>query len=148
MPTASLKKTYSAKPGEVTQKWWVIDAQDKVLGRLASRLALVLQGKNKPEYTPHVDTGDFVVVINCEKVALTRDKAGKKVYRRHTGWIGGLKEVSFTEMIEKHPERVIQLAVRRMLPKTRLGRKMFSKLKVYAGTEHPHAAQQPQTLEL
>ncbi|MHC5019585.1 MAG: 50S ribosomal protein L13 [Planctomycetota bacterium] len=117
-------------------------------GRLASRLALVLQGKHKPQYTPHVDTGDFVVVVNAEKIVLTRDKAGKKVYRRHTGWIGGLKEVSFTEMIAKHPERVIQLAVRRMLPKTRLGRKMFSKLKVYGGSEHPHTAQQPKTLEL
>jgi large subunit ribosomal protein L13 len=95
-----------------------------------------------------VDTGDFVVVVNAEKIVLTRDKAGKKVYRRHTGWIGGLKEVSFTEMIAKHPERVIQLAVRRMLPKTRLGRKMFSKLKVYGGSEHPHTAQQPKTLEL
>ena len=148
MQTASLTKTWNAKPGEVTQAWWILDAKDQVLGRLASRVARVLQGKNKPTYTPHVDTGDFVVVINAEHIVLTRNKANKKVYRYHTGWIGGLKETSFRDMIQSHPERVIQLAVRRMMPKTKLGRKMFGKLKAYAGDAHPHEAQQPVPLTL
>ncbi len=148
MQAAFLTKTWTAKPGEVTQRWWTLDAKDQVLGRLASRVARVLQGKNKPTYTPHVDTGDFVIVINAEHVVLTRDKANKKVYRYHTGWIGGLKETSFRDMIQTHPERVIQLAVRRMMPKTKLGRKMFGKLKVYAGNAHPHEAQQPAPLTL
>jgi len=148
MPSATLSKTWTAKQGEIAPRWWIIDAKGRVLGRMASRIALVLQGKHRATYTPHVDTGDYVVVINAKDVVLTREKAKKKVYRYHTLWIGGLKEVPFTEMIAKHPDRVIDLAVRRMIPKTGLGRAMMRKLKVYAGAEHPHAAQQPKPLEL
>ena len=141
-------KTFFANPQTIKQGWYVVDATDKVLGRLASRIAHHLRGKHKPEYTPHADTGDYIVVINAEKVALTGRKAEAKKYHRHTGYPGGIRETSFREMNENHPERVIELAVKGMLPKNKLGRAMFSKLKVYAGNEHCHHAQQPQPLEL
>ena len=141
-------KTYSAKPGEVNRDWYVVDAEDKTLGRLASEIAHRLRGKHKAEYTPHVDTGDYIVVINAEKVKVTGAKATDKIYHHHTGYPGGLKSVSFEKLIEKAPERVIQGAVKGMLPRNPLGRAMFRKLKVYAGSEHPHQAQQPQTLNI
>ncbi|MCB1853842.1 MAG: 50S ribosomal protein L13 [Pseudomonadales bacterium] len=141
-------KTYSAKAGEVNHDWFVVDAADKTLGRLASEIAHRLRGKHKPEYTPHVDTGDYIVVINAEKVRVTGAKATDKMYHRHTGYPGGLKSLSFEKLIDKAPERVIQGAVKGMLPRNPLGRAMFRKLKVYAGTEHPHAAQQPQALNI
>ena len=141
-------KTYSAKPGEVSRDWFVVDAADKTLGRLASEIAHRLRGKHKPEYTPHVDTGDYIVVINAEKVRVTGAKATDKMYHRHSGYPGGLKSMSFEKLIDKAPERVIQGAVRGMLPRNPLGRAMFRKLKVYAGAEHPHAAQQPQALNI
>lgn len=141
-------KTYSAKPGSVKQDWLLVDAADKTLGRLASEIALRLRGKHKPEYTPHVDTGDYIVVVNAEKVRVTGDKLKKKVYYRHSGYIGNLKETTLGKQLERAPERVIQAAVKGMLPRNPLGRSMFRKLKVYAGTEHPHTAQQPRTLEL
>jgi large subunit ribosomal protein L13 len=141
-----MKSTYLAKPGHDLSRWHVVDASDKVLGRLASRLAVILMGKHRPNYTPHVDTGDFVVVINAEKIKLTGRKAEKKVYIHHTGHIGGLVERPFKEMIVEKPEEVIELAVRRMLPKTKLGRHMFDKMKVYRGSKHPHAAQRPEPL--
>lgn len=141
-------KTFMAKAEEVQRKWYVVDAEGKPLGRLASEVAAILKGKNKPTYTPHVDTGDYVIILNAEKVALTGNKANKKVYRSHTGWAGGLKETSFKGMIEKKPERVIELAVKGMLPHNSLGRAMFKKLKVYKGTEHEHEAQKPEVLEI
>jgi large subunit ribosomal protein L13 len=141
-------KTYHAKPGEVEREWLVIDATDQVLGRLASQIAQILKGKNKPQYTPHVDTGDFVIVVNAEKVALTGNKAEKKIYYSHSGYIGGLKEVSYQRMLAKHPERIIEKAVKGMLPKNTLGRAMNRKLKVYAGPNHPHAAQKPREITL
>lgn len=141
-------KTYSAKVGEVQQDWFVVDAAEKTLGRLASEIAHRLRGKHKPEYTPHVDTGDYIVVINAEKVRVTGAKTTDKMYHHHTGYPGGLKSASFEKLIEKAPERVIQSAVKGMLPRNPLGRAMFKKLKVYAGAEHPHAAQQPQLLNL
>ena len=141
-------KTYHAKPGEVEREWLVIDATDKVLGRLATEVAQILKGKKKPQYTPHVDTGDFVIVINAEKIRLTGNKAEKKVYYSHSGYIGGLKEVSFARMLEKHPERIIEKAVKGMLPKNTLGRAMNRKLKVYAGPNHPHGAQKPREITL
>ena len=141
-------KTYHAKPGEVEREWLVIDATDKVLGRLATEVAQILKGKKKPQYTPHVDTGDFVIIINAEKIRLTGNKAEKKVYYSHSGYIGGLKEVSFQRMLEKHPERIIEKAVKGMLPKNTLGRAMNRKLKVYAGPNHPHAAQKPREITL
>jgi len=141
-------KTYYAKPGEVEQKWYVIDATDVVLGRLATKVATILKGKHKPTYTPHVDTGDFVIVINADKVRLSGNKAASKEYYRHSGFPGGLKMETFTQAMEKHPERVIEHAVKGMLPKNTLGRAMGMKLKVYAGSEHPHAAQQPEELKL
>ncbi len=141
-------KTYSAKPDTVQRDWYVIDASDKVLGRLASEVATRLRGKHKPEYTPHVDTGDYIVVINAEKVRVTGNKAKGKIYHRHTGYPGGLKSISFEKLIEKAPERTIQNAVKGMLPKGPLGRAMFKKLKVYAGDEHPHSAQQPLELNI
>jgi large subunit ribosomal protein L13 len=137
-----------AKPGEIQAKWLVVDATGQVLGRMATRLAMILMGKHRATYTPHVDTGDFVVVINAEKVRVTGGKESKKVYDWYTRYPGGRKVATFDDMIVKHPDRVIELAVRRMLPKSRLGVKMLSKLKVYAGAEHPHQAQQPETLEL
>jgi large subunit ribosomal protein L13 len=141
-------KTYHAKVGEVEREWLVIDATDQVLGRLASEIAQILKGKKKPQYTPHVDTGDFVVVINAEKIALTGNKAEQKIYYSHSGYIVGLKEVSFARMLEKHPERIIEKAVKGMLPKNTLGRAMNRKLKVYAGPNHPHAAQKPREITL
>jgi large subunit ribosomal protein L13 len=141
-------KTYSAKAGEVARDWFVVDAADKTLGRLAAEIAHRLRGKHKPEYTPHVDTGDYIVVINAEKVRVTGAKATDKMYHRHTGYPGGLKSLSFEQLIDKAPERVIQSAVKGMLPRNPLGRAMFNKLKVYAGSEHPHGAQQPQALNI
>jgi len=141
-------KTYMAKAGEVERKWYVVDVQGKVLGRAASEVAKILRGKHKPQYTPHVDTGDYVIVINADKVVLTGKKLDQKVYRRHTGWIGNLKETKYRHMLQKNPERVFELAVKRMLPSNSLGRKMFKKLKVYAGDKHNHQAQKPEVLEL
>ncbi len=141
-------KTFSAKPKEVKRDWFVIDATDKVLGRLAAEVARRLRGKHKPEYTPHVDTGDYIIVINAEKVSVTGNKANAKVYHHHTGHPGGLKTVAYRDMLERHPTRIIEKAVKGMLPKNKLGRAMFSKLRVYAHGEHVHAAQQPQHLEI
>ncbi|GAA4105357.1 MULTISPECIES: 50S ribosomal protein L13 [Zhongshania] len=141
-------KTLSAKPSDVIHDWYVVDAAEKTLGRLASEIAHRLRGKHKPEYTPHVDTGDYIVVVNAEKIRVTGNKASGKIYHHHTGYPGGLKSMSFEKLIDKAPERVIQGAVKGMLPKNPLGRAMFKKLKVYAGTEHPHAAQQPVELNI
>lgn len=141
-------KTYSAKAEDVARDWFVVDAADKTLGRLASEIAHRLRGKHKAEYTPHVDTGDYIVVINCEKVRVTGAKTTDKMYYHHTGYIGGIKSISFEKLIDKAPERVIQSAVKGMLPRNPLGRAMFRKLKVYAGDVHPHAAQQPQALNI
>lgn len=139
-------KTYSARAETVKHDWYVIDATDKTLGRLATDIANRLRGKHKPEFTPHVDTGDYIVVVNAEKVKVTGKKNRDKIYYRHSGYPGGMKAISFNEMIEKTPERVIQLAVKGMMPKNRLSRSMLGKLKVYAGAEHPHSAQQPKQL--
>lgn len=141
-------KTFSAKPAEVERDWYVVDATDKTLGRLSTEIARRLRGKHKPEFTPHVDTGDYIVVVNAEKVQLTGKKAVKKTYYHHTGYIGHLKSATFQQLIEKKPEKVIETAVKGMLPKNRLGRAMFKKLKVYAGPDHQHAAQQPKPLEI
>jgi large subunit ribosomal protein L13 len=141
-------KTYYAKPLEVEREWVLIDATDQVLGRVASVAAQILKGKHKPQYTPHVDTGDFVVVINADKIKVTGAKAADKIYYRHSGYVGGLKSETFTEAMEKHPERVIEHAVKGMLPKNTLGRAMGKKLKVYAGPEHPHAAQKPREIKI
>ncbi len=141
-------KTYSAKAEEVQRDWYVVDAEEKTLGRLAAEIAHRLRGKHKAEYTPHVDTGDYIVVINAEKVKVTGKKATDKIYHSHSGYPGGLKSISFEKLIDKAPERVLQSAVKGMLPRNPLGRAMFRKLKVYAGSEHPHAAQQPQTLNI
>ncbi len=140
--------TYVAKPGDIQRKWYVIDADGLVLGRLASEVAKILRGKNKPEYTPFLDTGDFVVIVNAAKVKLTGNKLAQKHYRYHTQYPGGLKEVKYESLMQKRPEKVIELAVKGMLPKNSLGRAMYKKLKVYAGPEHSHAAQQPQALQL
>jgi large subunit ribosomal protein L13 len=141
-------RTYSPKAGEVNRAWHVIDAQDVVLGRLATQAATLLRGKHKPIYAPHVDTGDFVVIVNAEKVALTGNKRDQAFVYRHSGFPGGLRKRSFGEMLEKQPERLLEQAIKGMLPHTRLGRAMASKLKVYAGPAHPHAAQQPQPFEI
>lgn len=141
-------KTYMAKKEEVDEKWWLVDAQGQVLGRLASRIAHILQGKHKPTYTPHLDTGDFVVVINAEKIVLTGKKPAQKKYKHYSGYPGGLKEVPAEELLKRKPTQVLRLAVRRMLPKNKLGRKMLTKLKIYAGGEHPHQAQTPEPLNL
>ncbi len=141
-------KTFSAKPHEVKRDWYIVDAEGKTLGRLASELARRLRGKHKPEYTPHVDTGDYIVVVNAEKIHVTGKKLDDKIYYRHTGYIGNLKEKNLRTLLDEHPEQVIELAVKGMLPKNPLGRAMYRKLKVYAGTEHPHTAQQPQALEI
>ncbi len=148
MKNARMHKTYMAKPGEVTREWYVVDASGKTLGRLATEIARILRGKHKPQYTPHVDVGDFVIVINAEKIAVTGRKLDQKRYYRHSGYPGGLRSITLRRMLEKHPERVIRLAVKGMLPKNRLGRRMLKKLKVYAGPEHPHQAQQPKPLDL
>lgn len=136
-------KTYSAKSEAVSRDWYIVDAAGKTLGRISSEIASRLRGKHKPEYTPHADTGDYIVVINAEKVRVTGNKAQDKIYHSHSGYPGGLKSISFEKLIEKAPERTIQSAVKGMLPKGPLGRAMFRKLKVYKGSEHPHAAQQP-----
>lgn len=141
-------QTYSARPGAVDRDWYVVDATDKTLGRLASEIAQRLRGKHKPEYTPHVDTGDYIVVVNAEKVRVTGAKRRDKRYHRHTGYPGALKTRSFEKLIEQAPERVIQGAVKGMLPRNPLGRAMFRKLKVYAGDSHPHTAQQPRPLQI
>jgi large subunit ribosomal protein L13 len=141
-------KTVSAKNETVKRDWYVVDATDKTLGRLASELATRLRGKHKPVFTPHVDTGDYLVVINAEKVATTGRKLTDKQYHRFTGYIGNLKTTSLRDMLAKHPERVLEIAVKGMLPKTPLGRAMFKKLKVYKGSEHPHTAQQPKELQI
>lgn len=141
-------KTFSAKPETVKRDWYVIDATDKVLGRVATEIARRLRGKHKPEYTPHVDTGDYIIVINADKIAVTGQKEWDKMYYHHTGYPGGIKSVSLDKQRNKHPERIIESAVRGMLPKNPLGRAMFRKLKVYRGAEHNHAAQQPKALEL
>lgn len=141
-------KTYSAKAESVVHDWFIVDAAGKTLGRMAAEIASRLRGKHKPEYTPHVDTGDYVVVINAEKVRVTGNKATDKIYYHHTGFVGGIKSISFEKLIDKAPERTIQTAVKGMLPRGPLGRAMFKKLKVYAGNEHPHAAQQPQELNI
>lgn len=141
-------KTYTAKPAEVRREWFVIDATDKVLGRLASEIARRLRGKHKPEFTPHVDTGDHIVVINAEKVRVTGNKANAKTYWRHSGFPGGIKSETFKELVSDHPERILETAVKGMLPKNPLGRQMIKKLHIYAGAEHRHQAQQPQPLEI
>ncbi len=141
-------KTYMPKASDVDRRWYLVDAEGKVLGRLATEIAAILRGKNKPEYTPHMDMGDFVVVVNADKVVLTGKKEQQKLYRRHTGYPSGLREVPFERMIATHPERVLEKAVRGMLPKNSLGRSMFRKLKVYAGPNHKHEAQKPEKIEL
>lgn len=141
-------KTYTVKAGEIEREWYVVDARDQVLGRLASEVARVLRGKHKPIYSPHLDVGDYVIVVNAEKVRLTGKKADQKEYFRHSGYMGGEKLIPFRRMQQRHPDRVIRLAVRGMLPKNTLGRRMLRKLKVYAGPEHPHAPQAPRPLEL
>lgn len=141
-------KTYVTKPAEIERAWYVVDAEGQTLGRLASKVATILRGKHKPIYNPAVDCGDFVIVLNADKIAVTGRRLEQKKYYRHSLYIGGLKEISLRDQLQKHPERVIESAVRGMLPKNALGRKMYKKLKVYAGAEHPHAAQLPQPLEL
>jgi large subunit ribosomal protein L13 len=136
-------KTYSAKPHEVEKNWYLIDAEGQTLGRLATEIANILRGKNKPEYTPHIDTGDFVVVVNADKVVITGKKASDKFYWRHSGYPGGFKTITYEKLMEKHPTRALEKAVKGMLPHNTLGRTQFLKLKVYAGPEHPHQAQQP-----
>jgi large subunit ribosomal protein L13 len=141
-------RTYTPKPGDVQRDWYVIDATDVVLGRLATHVATLLRGKHKPTFAPHVDGGDFVIVINAGKVALSGNKREQKMAYNHSGYPGGLRAVAYGDLLEKHPERAVERAVRGMLPKTTLGRGQFGKLKVYAGAEHPHAAQQPKPFEI
>jgi large subunit ribosomal protein L13 len=141
-------KTFSAKSHEIKREWFVVDAQGQTLGRLATRVATILRGKHKPIYTPHVDCGDYVIVVNAGKINVTGQKLDKKLYYRHSMYPGGLRQVSLRRQLQIHPDRIIEAAVRGMLPKNRLGRKMFKKLKIYAGPDHPHQAQQPKSLEL
>ncbi len=141
-------KTFVAKEREVHRKWYLVDAEDKILGRLATQIAMRLRGKHKPIFTPHADTGDFIVVVNAEKVALSGKKWDKKIYYRHSGYIGGLKEISARKLLEKKPEDVLRYAVRGMLPKNSLGRRQLKKLKIYVGPENPHEAQQLEALEI
>ncbi len=141
-------KTYVVKPSDIKREWYLVDAGGKTLGRLASEIAKILQGKHKPIYTPHLDVGDYVIVINAEKVRVTGKKLDQKIYYRHSGYPGGLKSISLREQLKKHPTRVIRTAVKGMLPKNRLGRKMIKKLKVYSGDSHPHQAQKPKLLEI
>jgi large subunit ribosomal protein L13 len=141
-------KSYMARPLEVERRWYVVDAEGQTLGRLATEITRILRGKNKPQYTPHVDTGDFVVVVNAEKVVVTGKKAEQKVYRRHSGYPGGLNETSYARMMERRPTEILRRAVKGMMPKTRLARQQLRKLKIYAGPEHPHAAQSPQQYEV
>ncbi|MCD6133371.1 MAG: 50S ribosomal protein L13 [Deltaproteobacteria bacterium] len=141
-------KTFFAKSEDVERKWYLIDARDKIVGKLAVKIANILRGKNKPQFTPHVDTGDFVVVVNAEKIRFTGNKWQDKHYYRYSGYPGGLKSISAKDMLEKHPERILMSAVKGMLPKNRLGRKLIKKLKIYKGCNHPHEAQNPQRLEV
>ena len=141
-------RTYTPKPGDVERRWHVIDASDVVLGRLASQAAVLLRGKHKPTFAPHVDTGDFVIIVNAGQVALTGNKRQQKLAYRHSGYPGGLRATGYVELLDKHPERAVEKAVRGMLPKNTLGRAMLGKLKVYAGPEHPHAAQKPEPFEI
>ncbi|HZK26763.1 MAG TPA: 50S ribosomal protein L13 [Thermoclostridium sp.] len=141
-------KTFMANAANIERKWFIVDVEGKVLGRAASEVAQILRGKHKPEFTPHVDTGDFVIIVNADKIVLTGNKMETKLYRHHTGWIGGLKEVKARHFLAAKPERAFELAVKRMLPKNSLGREMIKKLKVYSGPEHKHQAQQPEVLEL
>ena len=141
-------KTYSATPKDIDRRWYIVDAEGMVLGRLASEVAKIIRGKHKPMYTPHMDTGDFVIVINAEKVRVTGDKLDQKMYYRHSQYPGGLKTISLRDQLKQHPDRVIRLAVRGMLPKNRLGRQMIKKLKVYREPDHPHQAQQPKPLSM
>lgn len=142
------QKTFSPKASDLTHDWWVVDATDLPLGRLASEVAKLIRGKHKPTFAPHLDGGDYVIVVNAEKVAVTGNKEVTKMYYRHSGFPGGLTEMNLAELRAKYPERIIEGAVRGMLPKNKLGRQMFGKLKVYAGPDHPHAAQKPETLEI
>ncbi|ALZ75328.1 50S ribosomal protein L13 [Rheinheimera sp. F8] len=141
-------KTFTAKPESVTRDWFVVDAAGKTLGRLSTEIASRLRGKHKPEYTPHVDTGDYIIVVNADKVTVTGNKAKNKMYYSHSGFPGGIKEINFEKLLDKKPEMVLETAIKGMLPKGPLGRAMFRKLKVYAGAEHQHAAQQPQVLDI
>lgn len=141
-------KSYNVKAKDIQRKWYVVDATDKVLGRLASEVAAILRGKNKPIFTPNLDTGDYVIVINADKVRVTGDKNKKKIYKRHTGYPGGLRTTTFEELIARKPERAVELAVKGMLPKNKLGRDMYRKLRVYAGEDHGHEAQQPESIDL
>jgi len=141
-------KTYTVRQEDIEREWWVVEARDRVLGRLASEVARVLRGKHKPTYSPHLDVGDYVVVVNAREVRLTGRKADTKTYFRHSGYMGGGKEIPFERMLRRYPERVIQRAVKGMMPKNKLGRKMFEKLRVYPGPEHPHESQAPKPLEL
>jgi large subunit ribosomal protein L13 len=141
-------KTFIAKPAEIERSWYIVDAEGQTLGRLASKIAIILRGKHKPIFTPHVDCGDYVVVINAEKIHVTGRRLEQKKYYRHSGYPGGLREISLADQLERFPTRPVELAVKGMLPKNKLGRKMFKKLKVYAGSEHPHEAQQPVPMEL
>ncbi|NLE10879.1 MAG: 50S ribosomal protein L13 [Actinobacteria bacterium] len=139
-------KTYSAKPGEIQRNWWVVDAEGKNLGRLASEIAVVLRGKNKPQYTPHTDTGDFVVVVNAEKIAVTGNKLSDKLYHRHSGYPGGLKTETLGHLLQRRPNEVLRRAVKGMMPKNRIAAQQLTKLKIYTGPKHPHAAQKPEEL--
>ena len=141
-------RTFTQKQEEIERNWYIVDAEGETLGRLASRIAPILKGKHKPVYTPHLDCGDFVIIVNAEKVRVTGRKMDQKLYHRHSGYPGGLRSISLKDQLAKHPERVLQAAIRGMLPKNRLGRRMLKKLKVYAGDSHPHQAQQPRPLEL
>jgi large subunit ribosomal protein L13 len=141
-------KTYSAKPGEITREWYLVDAEGKTLGRLATQIADTLRGKRKPQYTPHVDTGDFVIVVNADKIAVTGNKLDQKKYYRHSGYPGGLRERTLREQLDRRPTEVLRVAVKGMLPKNRLARQQITKLKIYAGPEHPHTAQNPRPLDL
>jgi large subunit ribosomal protein L13 len=143
----SMQKTWNAKPGEVARRWYVVDAEGQTLGRLATRIADTLRGKGKPEYTPHVDTGDFVVVVNAEKIQVTGNKLDQKLYRRHSGYPGGLRSRTLRDQLERRPTEVIRTAVKGMLPRNKLARAQINKLKIYAGPDHPHSAQSPEPLE-
>ena len=143
-----ITKTYTPKPGDIKREWWIVDAEGQVLGRLASEIARILRGKHKPIFATHMDVGDYVVIINAEKIRVTGNKEEEKVYYRHSGYPGGIRGVTLRDQRARFPERILEIAIKGMLPKNSLGRDMYKKLKVYAGTEHPHAAQQPKTLEL
>ena len=140
--------TWTVRPGDIERKWYIVDANDLVLGRLSTRIATLLRGKHRPQYSPHADCGDHVIVINAEKIRVTGNKESDKIYYRHSGYAGGLKSITLEKQREKHPERIIELAVKGMMPKGPLGRSMLKKLKVYAGEDHPHAAQQPEAMKL